>query len=127
MTRQGMARRGQLDNSSVFQAAWKDRSAIMNGVIETRVVRHEGISLTVIVHEDPFTTPHDADCYTDGDIKAWRADEWRYVGIAVETTMSSAYVCGVEYGRIAGKHIGLDEIIETHVPDLLAEAYGVSA
>lgn len=94
-------------------------------VIEWRHVRHEGVSFTVTLYVDLDSTPFDADCYSAADIQAWRNDLWSYVGVILTTTMSQASVWGVEYGQLADTSIGIDDIIESHARDLLAEAYGI--
>lgn len=101
----------------------------MSSVIESREVRRNGITFTVTLHEDVDASPLDYmnegedGCYSTEDIAAWRNDEWRYVGVVVKTTTSEASVWGVEYGRLGDTYITLDKIIESHVDDLLAEAY----
>lgn len=97
----------------------------MQDVIEWRDVRLDGVSFTVTLYADCDSTPHDADCYSAEDIKGWRDDRWSYVGVVLTTAMSESSVWGVEYGYLSGTWIGMDEIIESHARDLLAEAYGI--
>jgi hypothetical protein len=53
----------------------------------------DGFDFRATVHADDDTSPTDYDCYSAEQIAAWRADEWRFVG--VEVTASAA---GVELG-----------------------------
>ena len=92
--------------------------------IEERYVSNAQGNWHVRLVADIDSTPFDADCYSDGDIAAWRADEWRYVGIIVTDVQSDtgASMGGVEYGQLADiPYIGMTEIIESYFDDLRAE------
>lgn len=45
-----------------------------------------GWRVTASTKFDAAATPMDADCYSAKDIAAWKADEWRYVGVIVTVT-----------------------------------------
>ena len=85
------------------------------------------MSLTyrIKVMPDTDADPNDFDCYDDADMKAWRNDEWRYVGIAlvvegyvgdVEINARAGDLWGVEYGT----HFPLSDY---YVRECLEEAY----
>lgn len=95
----------------------------MNSMIKTRQARLEGISFKITLHQDDDSLPTDFECYEPADLADWRDGRWTYVGVTVETTFGYASIWGVEYGRLAGKWIGMDSIIADHGRDLLAEAY----
>lgn len=68
-------------------------------------------------------------------IKAWKNDEFRFVGVIVEAsregvTLGDASIWGSEYGDIDGKHVqpigddGKDNI--GYLPDLIREAIGAA-
>lgn len=93
------------------------------GVIDSRVVTVHGIAVAVTVEGDPDSHPMDAECYTTEDLAAWLCDEWTYVTVIMADAESGIRVTlgGVEWGFLAGRCIGMDEIIGTHVPDLITE------
>lgn len=97
----------------------------------------EGFDLTAYVVED---TDGDAEQLYDNKefadlIKAWKNDEFRFVGVVVEAshegvTLGDASIWGSEYGNIDGKHVqpigddGSDRI--GYLPDLIREAIGAA-
>jgi hypothetical protein len=93
-------------------------------VIEERYISNDQGDWRIRLVPDDDTNPTEYECYVDGDIRAWRSDEWRYVGVIVndENTGTSSSVWAVEYGRLPdAAPIGMDQIIEEYFDDLRAD------
>ena len=66
--------------------------------IETRHAERNGIHYVINVVYDTDATPHDADCYTPEDIKAWENGNWWYVGVTVTAEgVGEASLWGIEW------------------------------
>jgi hypothetical protein len=82
------------------------------------------IEVQVRIEADEISRPMDAECYTQEDIRAWRRDEWRYVGVAVSPLGYpdiEASLWAIEAGRISDRDISYDQIISMYAPDLMAD------
>ena len=97
--------------------------------IESKTIEHDGFTVTIKMVEDTDSTPFDFECYDESDIKAWRNDEWRYVGFVytairegVELGLSSIW--GTELDFPGDKMDGIEAWIAENYyhPDLMAEA-----
>ena len=97
--------------------------------IERKTIEHDGFMVTIEMVEDTDTTPFDFECYDESDIKAWRNDEWRYVGFVYTASregvdLGEASIWGTELDFPGGKMDGIDAWIEEdyYHPDLVSEA-----
>lgn len=70
---------------------------------ERYIAGADGLTYHVQIVADVDSTPHDADCYSPGDIARWEECGWEYVGIVVNVEGVSdacADVWGFEWGFI---------------------------
>lgn len=87
-------------------------------LIDAKGVIIDGECVTVKLIADTITTPHDADGYSPADIERWNAEDWRYVGVVVETEDDEESLWGVEYGAMPGCTITFQSILtETYAGD----------
>lgn len=93
----------------------------MSDVIETRATQVNGHEVTVTLVIDTDNRPEHFDCYSPEDIDAWKRDLWEFVGVIVSMPYGEASVWGVEYGHLGDFVIGMAQIIESHVFDLVTE------
>jgi len=52
----------------------------------------DGTDYTATMHYDSSTIPEDFECYTPEEIKAWKRDEWCFVGIVVTAERGGVYL-----------------------------------
>jgi hypothetical protein len=67
---------------------------------DSRRVTVDGFEFVATVLSDSDSSPDDYDCYSDEDKRAWRNDEWRFVGVHVsahkaDVELAEASVWGV--------------------------------
>jgi hypothetical protein len=97
----------------------------MSGEIASALVKIKGVFFQVDIDPDYDCKPTDSECYSDADVKAWRADAWRYVGVTVSVrdypSISTA-LWGLEWGESAEWRADMSKIVtEYPVPDLVTE------
>ena len=97
--------------------------------IESKTIEHDGFTVTIKMVEDTDSTPFDFECYDESDIKAWRNDEWRYVGFVYTTSregveLGSSSIWGTELDLPGGKIDGIEAWIAENFyhPELVSEA-----
>lgn len=92
--------------------------------IDQTTITHKGVTFEVILTADIDASPHDADCYTEADIAAWKNDEWRYVGVSIVPIVDHELIeqaarnlGGVEWGTSPGFSVTTAEIAKRAVDD----------
>lgn len=93
---------------------------------DTREIQHGPFTIRATLHHDGDTRPDDFECYSPEIIRAWRRDEWFYVGVVLSIHLDdatlddhAAALWGVECNFPGGDgNAYLSEIAD----DLLSEA-----
>lgn len=75
------------------------------------------VTVTAALLPDYQTRPEDFDCYDQEDIRAWRDDEWQFVGVVVtvlvgESVLGVDSLWGVEYGELPT--VSVDPLQDEH-------------
>lgn len=96
---------------------------------DTCTVERNGYVVTATLVADTISTPTDCDCYSEEQIKAWRRDEWCFVGVVMSATYNGvslgshlASLWGVEANFPDSDNSYLGEVAEEMMPEVLAEA-----
>ena len=95
----------------------------------------DGFDIEAKLVPDVDTSPGEFDCYSDGDIAAWKRGDWSYVGTIVTASrvgveLGSSSLWGSEYGSRPGAGWVSpldgegDEFINGYGPQLIREAIG---
>lgn len=97
----------------------------MSGEITSWLITRNHVPYRVDLDPDPHTTPGQFDCYSLDDIQAFWQGRWRYVVVTVTVGLPhvdiQAVLGGVEYGDLSGISIGMPQLLDHPVPDLVAE------
>lgn len=96
----------------------------MSDLILTQNFMINGVGFAVMVERDLGTYPRDSECYSPKDFRDFENGHWGYVGITVEVAAwpgTGASLWGCDWGLLAGRHIGLDQHMDT-VKDLAGQA-----
>lgn len=87
-----------------------------------RLEHSSGITFVATLEHDTDTRPTDFDCYTPEQIRDWKNDEWRYVGIVVtalfegiEIDTESTWGCEC---NLNGNNDGLNEVANEDLNNL---------
>jgi hypothetical protein len=88
----------------------------------------EGFDIRISVVYDDDCHPESFDCYDEQQLKAWRNDEWTFVGVIVtaskrgiELGVSSLWGC--ERGWFPGNKEFIDPLVDNpYIEDLVDEA-----
>lgn len=91
----------------------------------------EGFTLRAVLLPDTDASPTDYDCYSRAAIKAWRSDQWSYVGLVVTVSrcgveLASASLWGMEYGSLPGVDAFVNPLSDsdTHGIETIADLTG---
>ena len=99
----------------------------MSYTIESKVIEHDGFTVTITVVPDSDSSPFDADCYSAADIDAWRRDEWFYVGYVYTASRAGVALGEASIWGSEWDFPGMDSSIDSWIaencyhPDLLEE------
>lgn len=106
----------------------------MTYTLETTTVEDAevpALSYRIDVVPDDDSRPEETDALDEADVAAWKADEWRYVGVMVTPVIegigdldeSSSDLWGVEFGTLPNvPSIDLDQPVKQYpVPDLIED------
>lgn len=75
-------------------------------VIESKDLYRDGaLTIRGYMLPDVDSTPFEADCYDQEDVRAWSLDQWAYVGMAVDVewngvVIASESLWGIEHGTL---------------------------
>jgi hypothetical protein len=104
---------------SMYEIDWKVLPAV------------EGFDIRVSVVYDEDCHPESFDCYDEQQVKAWRADEWMFVGVIVTASrrghsLGSASLWGLERGWFPGAEERFTDPLvhgaDDFIPDLVEQA-----